>query len=488
MKGKKLFALLGMLCVFGSSATAQNINDALRYTTFQPSFGSFDQALGGSSALYGDQVTGHLHNPAAAGFVSSSSFSFELNVNHLSSESDFLGNTRTESNQLNSVNNARMLLDFPTEQGSFIFSLGYNRVADFSNYFLGSGFNESSTISDYLAATSDPNTRLIGYNGYAADSANTATGLQSIMRYNPYQGIDQYVEQTESGQMGEAYLSMATEFQKNFFVGATLSFPIGEYSYKRSFIERDLQNAYTESPFDVSNLLVADNIDAEITGFYARLGMVYKFTESDAVGFSYQTPYTLTVKENYSTEVITRYDDGFAASGEFQNRLEGNFNYDLEGAPVYSVQGKTGLGIENLNLSLQAEYVDYEMVAFAYDSEFSIDELDVNEELNENVTSILNLKGGLSYQIGSVTPAIGLAYLPSNRTDVDNDRMFYSGGASIIISPALSVQASAQYVQTDDSQLMYSVPGNSPYSGSETLSYSTDRFSFMVGVKYNFRW
>lgn len=481
---------MGALCLFlGATLQAQNVNDALRYTTFEPAWDSWGQSLGGSASINTESYGASLQNPASAALLNSGSLSFDLNVNYLNAESQFLNRSMSESDQVTSVSNLNVGIKLPTERGSFIFGGGYAKVADFHNYVSGSGYSENSTISDFLASATDPNIRLIGYNGYATDSASTPTGLQSILRYNPFMGIQQNVEQIETGQLGEYYLSFATEFQKDFFVGVSFSFPIGNYAYERTFLERDQDNLYTQTPFDVSNLLVSDGIEAQLSGFYYRVGLIYNPADWLQLGASYRSAYTLSVDESYSKRVVTTYDDGFAPSGDFQNNIAGEFDYNIAGPAEYALSIRSQIpNFEALTLYGTLEYINYESVEFEYDEEFKIQEYDVNQRLGNQVSSTLNYKLGLNYDFGTTDISLGYAHLPSNREGVVMDRNFYSGGLNFEVSKALSISLSSQYVHTEDNQLLYEVGEGSAYQNERTISFDTDRLNVLAGIRYNFVW
>ena len=48
---------------------------------------------------------------------------------------------------------------------------------------------------------------------------------------------------------------MSTEFQQNFYVGGSIGIVMGDYRYKRIFLEEDLNVNYVGAALDINNLL-----------------------------------------------------------------------------------------------------------------------------------------------------------------------------------------------------------------------------------------
>src|SRR5690606_13775919 len=107
-------------------------------------------------------------------------------------------------------------------------------------------------------------------------------GDYSIFRLAEYVGIDQDSEQTETGQLGELNFFASTEVSPGLYVGGSIAVPFGFYRYQRYWLEEDSRGDYwgefsVEYPDgdifydDVFDVYLQDEINASITGFYARL-------------------------------------------------------------------------------------------------------------------------------------------------------------------------------------------------------------------------
>jgi len=371
----------------------------------------------------------------------------------------------------------------PTTQGSLVFSAGYVQSADFSDNFMADGKNNVNSISDFLASTRDPNIRLAGYNGYAIDSVGSpSSDLQSILRFSNFSGINQFVQQDQTGSMGEFILNGATEFQKNFFVGFTVGIPVGTYSYGRIILEEDLNNDYSALQLDVASILVTENVRAEMAGVYAKLGLLYKATDFLNLGLSYQSAYDLEVNEDYSYRVFTRYDDGFEPSDDFPYRLEGEFKYRIENPSILQA-GVSVVDLHGLDLGLTLEYRNYNGLRFSYTSDLFYEENDLNREIQNQFKDVLNVSSGIGYRFGNVKTQAGVAYLPNYRTDSNSDRFIINLGSVIDLSERFEFNIGLSYRGSTSNQFLYST---ADYGSNPTFNLKQHWFTSQFGIKLKF--
>ena len=470
--------LLAAVLAITSTARGQGVSDALRYSARNPGNDPVNIAMGGASVANATGFGSFVENPATAALFNTSFVSFSLSSRRIEENGNYLGNSlRFDDNETN-IGDMGFLYKVPTATGSMAFGLGYSQIADFNRAFSVSGNNQNNSITDFFAE--NPFYQDIAFGGQALDEDDDGF-LQSRLRFGEFQGIDQFVEEVLTGQLGEFALFGATEFQQNLFIGASLSFPVGQYKYRRFFIEEDSQNLYQTFPDDISLIEARDDINADITGFYGRVGLIYKTpVPGFNIGLSYRTPTRLQIDETFASEVFTTFDDGAVPDADQIFRLEGEFDYKIIN-PGQITLGASIANVYGFTLNVSADYIDYTNMEFEMPDDKLL-EIDLNQEINRNMRQVWNLRSGASLQINEhIQPRVGVAYYPAPDRRIDNDRMFLSGGLGIGLSDGFSVDIGVQYGVWDDQSNLYSVGVS-----DQNVAQSVNRFHTMVGFKWGF--
>jgi hypothetical protein len=476
--------VLVMLCAcLNTSVNGQGSADAARYFD-QNIFGNgFTFNSAGSMSLHGMDYSSVIYNPATSALAKKSSAGFAMNGVFGRSKSDYLSNTTVRSESEFNLSTINTVFKIPTSQGSLVFSAGYVQSADFSDNYMADGKNLTNSISDFLAKAANADIRFAAYNGYAVDSVRNGTSdLQSILRFSNFNGINQFVQQNQTGRMGEFIINGATEFQKNFFIGFTVGIPVGTYSYEKIFLEEDLNNDYSAFQLDVSSILVTENVRAEMTGIYAKLGLLYKATDFLNLGLSYQSGYDLEVNENYSYRVFTTYDDGFTPSDEFPFRLEGDFTYRIEN-PAILQAGVSVVDLHGLDLGLTVEYRNYNGIRFSLPTDYVSEEIGLNRDIQNEFKDVLNVSAGVGYRFGNIKTQAGVAYLPDYRTDSNTNRYIINVGSVIDLSDRFEFNLGLSYRGITGNQFLYST---ADYGDNPTFENKQQWFTSQVGIKLKF--
>jgi long-subunit fatty acid transport protein len=482
---KKIISL-GMLCLFIAGTTmAQNRFDALRFSTIYPSQDAANLGLAGASAAGFHDLGSALQNPATLALARNNMFSFGIGARQVSEEAVFLNQTRNFDDSQTSISNIGFLYNVPTDVGALVFAGSYNQLVDFNRAYRFSGFNNTSSITDfYLISDFYGDT---AFEAFAID-ADEATGEEfSVLRLftdEPFDGITQSGRQIERGQLGEFGFSVATEFQENLFLGLTISLPLGSYSYRRIFLEEDLDNVHdnTRNSYDVDNIFSVDRINADISGYGARLGMVYRINPQFNIGLSYSTPMVLNIEESYRTRITTTFDNGDVFEGD----LVGNVTYKVI-TPSRFVFGGSAFDLGIVDLHGSVEYVNYRGVKLR-DLDDAI-EFEEEDRILEEFDNAFNVRLGAEFKIGDVLrPRVGLAFMPSPLKNVDIQKSFLTAGLGINAGPNFRIDLGLQYGVWEDENVFYN---HFDYLGTGGLrsvgaTQTVDRVNFMLGMSLNF--
>ncbi len=481
-----------------SSLKAQNRLDVLRYSDMQPGNGPLNLSLGGvgvSDALgFGSIV----QNPATAAMFNKNLISINLGTRKVSEDAnyydqmnltsgtqiDYLSKNNSFSDNQTGIASGGMSYKVPTLQGSFVIGASYNRIADFNQAYSVDAFNPNNTITDYFAQNS--NYQNIGYESYALDT--TATGSYiPVLREVPggYQGINQHAQVTERGKMGEIALFGATEFQKNVYVGASLVFPVGKYSYHRLFLEQDLKNLYSTFPTDVQYINSSDNIDATIGGFYARFGFVYKVSPLVNIGASYQTRSRLTVKENYNSSITVKFKD--SNNPEPTKSSPGSITYKVHSPGRLKVGVTLNSPAKLVTFHGQVEYVDYKQSRLTgFPSDYTQQQYDINQGILSDFKPVINYQAGVEAHFGNISPEVGFAYYPSPRRSFKIDKKYLSGGVTLKMNDMVALDLGVQYSFWNGQDQLYTVQYSDNTTDNLISTQKVHHLTAMAGFRVMF--
>lgn len=489
-----LILTLAAWLVWVPAAFTQTADDVLRYQLQYPSQDAISLVMPG--AAWAGGYGSYQQNPASMALFDESFLSFSLSSRYVSEEGRYLGNSNPHDVNETNIGDFGFLYDFPVSQGALVVGGGYSQSSDFNRALASGGFNDRSTLTDFYNITPDDSLFFAAFDTYAIDFATTDSSFAntaSIFRIGvPYMGVDQDFEMQETGRMGEYSAFVATEFQKDLLLGASIGLLEGGYHYQREFLESDRRNQYNytfidtdgdgEPETDIDRILSEDTIDASFTAFSARLGAIYRITPDLQVGVGYQFPSTLSFEEEFNTTIRTTFDNGVV----FEDDAPGRFNYKI----IRPNRINLGVGAKNLgpvNLSASAEYVPYS------EGRIEFDELELRptqEAINDNVSSSLadvwNVQAGLELVMDRrFVPRVGYAHYPSpyqGLGSLDDTRQIYSGGFSARISDGMAFDLGVQYATWEDSNsLYYYASGNG--TADEIVTEEVTRWQVMAGLR-----
>ncbi len=472
-----------------TSSLAQSADDVLRNSLEYPSYDPVSLVVPAVS-----QPTGfgaYQENPASMALFEESFFSIGLSSRFLDETGTYLGNSSNSSDNQTGIGDLGFIYKVPTTQGSLVVGGGYSQTTDFNRALSAGGRNEETTITDFYNTTADDSLFFAAFDVYAIDFAtndSSYSDTKSIFRFfddDFYPGINQDVELTERGKMGEYSIFMATELLRNFTVGASIGYLNGSYSYRREFLESDRQNDYDAAfidsdgdgnfDTDIDNILSVDRIDADIQAFSARLGLIFEANEYISLAASYEFPSRLYIDETFNTEITTTFDN----SVQFSDEAPGRFSYNIT-RPQRLKVGATLQGFEGVSISVSAEGIKYTDAEIDFD-ELSLNPLEnsINSTVRSSFNDVINLRSGLEFDVNEdFTPRVGYAYFPNPQDGFGSARQFINGGFSAVLTRGLIFDLGLQYSFWDDQNALYSTP-----DATEVVQEEVTRLNVMAGLR-----
>jgi long-subunit fatty acid transport protein len=452
MKKLKLLSILFTI-IFSTAALAQNYNDALRLS--YPGLGSNARALGMGNAYIAlsDDASAMFFNPAGLGLLKRLELSGGIDYFSYNNNATFFNTTEEYSNSQTELNRVSFAFPFPTTRGSLVFGLSYHQTRDLTTALKFDAFNSSNTSK--IQSLINPNSPVdlqTPYLLYLSDSA-----------YNtPINGnLQQSGDVLSSGSIGNWTFSGAVEAARNFFIGGNLNIITGSYRSSSNYYEEDLFGRYqgqTEptnpNTVDFREFYLNNILDWDLSGWNAKLGFIYQMEKVARIGASIQFPKSFNVKEKYSMEAYSRFAGASGTGVQYDDAYEDEIEYDI--TSPFEFSSGFALNYSGFILSAEATFLDYTQIEFSGEgSGLNAKDIDdINRDIKELLTPVLNYNVGLEYTIPRVGLRLrgGFMVQPSAFKDDESgfDRKYLTGGIGYLADETIGIDMAYAYGWWDD--------------------------------------
>lgn len=449
---KRIFTFLVLsVCL---TASAQNINDVLRYGQEELQGTARYQAMGGAfGALGGDMSALHV-NPAGSAVFTNSLLTLSGSHYFRDNDANYFGtmrNTTTNDIDLNQIggvfafNNTNDNSDWK----KFSLAFNYDLVKNFENEYYTSGnsnqgidnyfldfaqgvpfgsilIQEGEYIEDaYLDIGAVQGFRdqqaFLGYYGGLLDPANQDDANTSYISNASYSTVNQEFLKTTTGYNSKFTVNAASQFRDNLYLGASLNFHNVLYDQYTEFTESgyDLDSEIQNTTFD--NLL-----HTEGNGFSFSLGAIAKLNDFVRLGGSYQSPTWYRLTDDFSQRInsdLADNDIGFIGLNivNLFDTYTVKTPAKLTGSLAF-VFGKNGL------LSFDYGYQDFSQSELRPENDASFQT--VNNQISNELSGVSSFRLGGEYRFGMVSLRGGYRFEQSpyaNGSTIDDLNGFSTG-------------------------------------------------------------
>lgn len=417
-------------------AQAQFPEDALRFAT--PGLGVGARAIGMGGAYTGiaSDYSALFWNPAGLAQLEHGEFSLGISHLNFNDKSTYIGTTRSYDNNATQLNALGIVYPVPVRRGSLVLAFGFNRQSNFTTGVSFQAFNPTNSIIQTYNRDGAPvsgNPSGVAWELYLADTTRNAQG-QLVYDSPIVNRITQIGKVLEGGGLNNWSAGGAVDIARNVAVGLTLSYVSGTYTYERTYQERDDRNLYTSpvngSPLQFDQFSQDDFIESDLTGFNAKIGLMYRVPDKFRFGIAVKTPTTLRIKESFGTTFKASFDNGDVVSPEPSNNIN---EYDVVTPWVFSAGAS--IAVHDLLLSGDVEYTDWTQVKF---ENANPDVLALNKTIKDLFRATANLRGGAEYDLKSIGVRLrgGFIYNTSPfRGDPSSfDQKFVTAGIGVLLS------------------------------------------------------
>ncbi len=408
MKRIALF-LLPVFLFLGNKTMAQNITDALRYSTLN--YGGTARSMGAGNALgaLGADYSVLSTNPAGLANFRTNELVFTPAIRFTNTDATLKngGDNLTVSEQRTNFHFDNAGLVFYKEpRGSkwttANFAIGFNQLANFSQRTYYDGRSKGSILDgwhDEAKSVAYDTTQLYGLGaGLAAQTYalyfQGADTMQTDFSAYPNATIARSQDIRESGRINEMVLSFAGNYDEKVSLGMTLGVPFYSFTQRKRYIETDpgAEVLY----FD--RLQFDETLKTSGIGVNLKLGAIWRVNQNLRLGAAFHTPTLTTMTDNFEATLKYDYSD---ASGAVRNEAEGiaePFDYGLK-TPWRAI-GSVAFLVPRVGfLSADVEFLDYSKAKFDLTKNFQDDatrqyESELNKELAATYASAVNIRLG----------------------------------------------------------------------------------------------
>ena len=417
---KKLIILfIGILSM--PILSAQDISDALRYSTGDVQGTARFRAMSGAFGALGGDMSAVSINPAGSAIFNNSHASLSLSSNNYDTQTNYFGTLNSSSDSSFDLNQAGTVFVFnntisKSPWGKFVLVLSYEQTQNFENNFFASGKNTES-IDNYFMSYAQ-GLRLDEISAFEDESITDAYGdIGAIFGYANQQaflGYESYILEPDAdeddntsytsniapGDFNQEYSYAANGYNGKFSVNLAMQYDENIYlglNLNSHFVNYERSTYLFESNSNIGSLVnevgFENNLLTFGSGFSFQLGGIAKLNEFVRVGFTYDSPIWYTIREETTQYLSTVRDDAGSAITTALNPQVVNIfpNYKLQTpekitGSVALVLGKQGL------ISFDYSRKDYGKTKFkpGTDSHFSA----------QNTIMRNTLKAANSYKIG----------------------------------------------------------------------------------------
>ena len=295
----------------------------------------------------------------------------------------------------------------------------------------------NSALSNYIFGSS------LAYRTYLVDTIANAKGAvigyQSLVPYST--GVKQVYDSYTSGSYNELAFGWGGNMEDKLYLGASLVFPMINYSKSLYYSETDATNNTNN---DFAGFSINENFTSKGFGLGAKFGIIYKPESYLRVGLSVHTPQLISFKDYLSVEMTTNTEKyagtQTANSDDLNNGYPGEREYTVA-TPLKTILS-TSYFFASPNkptqplgfISADVEWVNYAGTRF-YSNTYDQESTDYYNALNNTIKSIyknnVNIKIGSEIKIdGNWMARAGVAYYgtPYQDETIKASKLVLSGG------------------------------------------------------------
>ncbi len=452
MNIKKLYLSILFAGGISLTASAQYLDDLVRYS--QPDQGATARfrAMGNVQNALGGDLSSISGNPAGLGFFNQSDINIGFDYLSDGNSASYFGSTTQQSLDKFRLSHAGVVFHMPARRArgsslsdgwlNFNIGISYNQTNNFHTRVGYAGINSESSVADFMAE--------LGPLGAAHNDFGWESGMidEHGNGYDiPMTMLDnrQEVYNKEFGTQSETNLSFGANYGNFLYFGASLGFAHINHRFEHLYMEdgtfedysyifsQNLNSRFTDPSEPYYNLLQSDYAyDNEYlsstrgSGINAKLGIIYKPMDMLQIGLSATTPTWYRMTNDFSDRF---YIENYMVDGSddfFEYDWEDTY-YDYQYRSPYRINGGVAVLFGQGLISADVEFVDYASMRFSSSDRATDDAM--NADIAQTMKGAANFRVGGEYMFApSILGRVGYGYNGSPYQDIDNHTQLVSAG------------------------------------------------------------
>jgi hypothetical protein len=445
-------------------ATAQNPEDALRFSWNPQSGTARNMAIGGAMTGLGGEISAAHTNPAGLALYKTNEFVFSPGFVFLKNKAEYRGTSAANGKQSSGFNlgTSGVILAGGSRRTGLrggAVGLTVNRLADFNYNLSYKGYNNVSSgaeryaeefsasrlnIDDALNSRYLSLATRMALHTYLVDTM-TIGGIKQVVAMPEFTtGVNQENTITSKGGITEFAGSAAFNMQDKFFLGVTLGMPVVNYTKEQTYKETDATTILNNR---FGSYTYSDKQESAGYGFNLKAGFIYRPVERVRFGLAIHTPtvYTITDKltgsmnantENYNGNVNVTHTTFSNGAANIESKYSFISPWKISGGISYVFREVENVKKQRAFVTADIDYVTYRSMQYsAADENASQSDKNYYKSVTQNIKNIyrnaFNFRAGGEVKLNTIMVRLGSAYLGNpnkSSSDLKSNRILLSGG------------------------------------------------------------
>ena len=495
---KRLILIILLILSIGLVSSAQNADDALRYSRLFYTGTARFMSMGGAFTALGGDISTLSQNPAGIGVFRSSEVTITPMLGHIKSASLF--NNSNTGDYLYDFNLGQAglvanLIKNESESGLISLNIGYsfNRTSNLTQSTVVSGVSSNSSLADYWTdeangyykdeLSSNVPDAYLGWRTWVIDSLSGSDNTYGTVYSNYGDNLPSVYGQkmkrivTNNGYTGEHAISIGGNYSNKLFFGATLG--ISTLSYESKYEHSESTDVALASQF--TDLDYTFYYKDSGTGFGLKLGAIYKPIDILRIGFAFHSPTVYHINEYVYDNISTHFSDG----GHYtSSNAATRFSYGL--VTPFRVLAGAALQVKKIALlSADYEFVDYSAAKF-FETGDGYDYTNKNQAIKNSLGTSNNIRLGAEVRLSSIYLRGGYGYYGKAwKAGEDNENQVYNTLSFGLGFREQNISADFGFSTTTNKD-KYSLYTSSAGSAISDLNMTRNMFAVTFGYKFGY--
>lgn len=305
---------------------AQDITDALRYSTDELSGSARVRAMSGAFGALGGDISSMEINPAASAISLTTEIGVTLGNYNTQNENDFFGTKTSDSRNRFDISQGGGVFVFNNTNADadwkkISFGINYSLTNNYNNRNFIAGINPNNSIDKYFLYYANgvelSNLELLpgesitdlyqylgenvgygaqqaflGYQAYIINPVNSdSNNTQYVSNALYSNGVDQEYSLSTKGASRKFTFNLGAQYKDFLYLGFNLNSHVFDYKKSTYLSEIGFDPYSSSSPYsNIQETAFENYLESYGSGFSVQLGAIVKATENLRLGATYQSP------------------------------------------------------------------------------------------------------------------------------------------------------------------------------------------------------